>query len=389
MGITVLSLFDGMSCGQIALHELGIKVDTYYASEIDKFCIAQTQLNFPGSIQLGDVRGIDAVRLPKIDLILAGSPCQGFSFAGKRLNFEDPRSALFFEFIRILGEAKTLNPQVLFLLENVRMKQSSESVISDRIGLLPVIINSSLVSAQNRVRMYWSNIRTRTETNLFETITVTDIPPPKDRGLYLRDILEDDVPERFYLTESYIKKLIEYHHRQKKLCNGFCLDPRTASDKAKAVCIGGKWHDDIVLLDSKHCQRCFAVRGRNPKTGRNEQTMTLPPVCKTNCLTSVDKDNLILQLPHGWNKGRLIKDKAPSLTTSSWEHNNLLLQRKGVQITPDAILRRLTPIECARLQTIPEWYKWECSETQQYRMLGNGWTVEVIKHILSFIKKIT
>ena len=189
MGITVLSLFDGMSCGQIALHELGIKVDTYYASEIDKFCIAQTQLNFPGSIQLGDVRGIDAVRLPKIDLILAGSPCQGFSFAGKRLNFEDPRSALFFEFIRILGEAKTLNPQVLFLLENVRMKQSSESVISDRIGLLPVIINSSLVSAQNRVRMYWSNIRTRTETNLFETITVTDIPPPKDRGLYLRDIL--------------------------------------------------------------------------------------------------------------------------------------------------------------------------------------------------------
>ena len=387
MGITVLSLFDGMSCGQIALHELGIKVDTYYASEIDKFCIAQTQLNFPGTIQLGDVRGIDAVRLPKIDLILAGSPCQGFSFAGKRLNFEDPRSALFFEFIRILGEAKTLNPQVLFLLENVRMKQSSESVISDRIGLLPVIINSSLVSAQNRVRMYWSNIRTRTETNLFETIKVTDIPPPKDRGLYLRDILEDDVPERFYLTESYIKKLKEYHHRQKKLGNGCCLDPRTASDKAKAVCIGGKWHDDIVLLDSKHCQRCFAVRGRNPKTGRNEQTMTLPPVCKTNCLTSVEKDNLILQLPHGWNKGRLIKDKAPSLTTSSWEHNNLLLIRKAVQITPDAILRRLTPIECARLQTIPEWYKWECSETQQYRMLGNGWTVEVIKHILSFIKK--
>ena len=161
MGLTVLSLFDGMSCGQIALRELGIKVDAYYASEIDKFCIAQTQLNFPDTIQLGDVRGVTLASLPKIDLILAGSPCQGFSFAGKQLNFEDPRSVLFFQFQRIAHQAYYLNPDMKFLLENVRMKKSSEEIITRCLdGLRPVVINSALVSAQNRVRLYWSNIRT-------------------------------------------------------------------------------------------------------------------------------------------------------------------------------------------------------------------------------------
>jgi len=153
MGLTVLSLFDGMSCGQIALRELGIKVDAYYASEIDKFCIAQTQLNFPDTIQLGDVRGVTLASLPKIDLILAGSPCQGFSFAGKQLNFEDPRSVLFFQFQRIAHQAYYLNPDMKFLLENVRMKKSSEEIITRCLdGLRPVVINSALVSAQNRVR---------------------------------------------------------------------------------------------------------------------------------------------------------------------------------------------------------------------------------------------
>lgn len=168
MGLKVLSLFDGMSCGQIALRELGIEVDAYYASEIDKFCIAQTQLNFPATIQLGDVRGVSLGQLPKIDLILAGSPCQGFSFAGKQLNFEDPRSKLFFEFQRIVHQAYGLNPDVKFLLENVRMKRANEEIITKCLdGLRPVVINSALVSAQNRVRLYWSNIRTA-PVNLFD-----------------------------------------------------------------------------------------------------------------------------------------------------------------------------------------------------------------------------
>lgn len=158
--MNVLSLFDGMSCGQIALRELGIKVDRYYASEINKHAIKQTQLNFPDTIQLGDVRGVHAKDLPKIDLLIGGSPCQGFSFAGKQLNFNDPRSALFFEFVRILNECREINPDVKFLLENVRMKRECEQVISDTLGIKPVMINSALVSAQNRVRLYWSNIRT-------------------------------------------------------------------------------------------------------------------------------------------------------------------------------------------------------------------------------------
>lgn len=161
--MNVLSLFDGMSCGRIALYEAGIKVNKYFASEIDKHAIAQTQLNFPDTIQLGDVTQVKGCDLPKIDLLIGGSPCQGFSFAGKQLNFKDPRSVLFFEYVRILRELKTINPDIKFLLENVRMRKECELVISNELGLFPVEINSALVSAQNRVRLYWTNIRTRTE----------------------------------------------------------------------------------------------------------------------------------------------------------------------------------------------------------------------------------
>lgn len=147
--MNVLSLFDGMSCGRIALHEAGIKVNKYFASEIDKHAIAQTQLNFPDTIQLGDVTQVKGCDLPKIDLLIGGSPCQGFSFAGKQLNFKDPRSVLFFEYVRILRELKTINPDIKFLLENVRMRKEYELVISNELGLFPVEINSALVSAQD------------------------------------------------------------------------------------------------------------------------------------------------------------------------------------------------------------------------------------------------
>lgn len=136
-GLTVLSLFDGMSCGQIALRELGIKVSTYYASEIDEAAIQTTNLNFPDTVQLGDVRNVHGEDLPKIDLLIGGSPCQGFSVCGKHLNFEDPRSVLFFEFVRVLEEIRTKNPNVLFLLENVKMKRQHEAVISQFLGLQP------------------------------------------------------------------------------------------------------------------------------------------------------------------------------------------------------------------------------------------------------------
>ena len=161
----VLSLFDGMSCGQIALKELGCAVK-YYASEIDKYAIKQTQLNFPNTIQLGDVNNWMGWNLDwsSIDLVLAGSPCQGFSFAGKQLAFDDPRSKLFFVFVEILNHIKKFNQDVKFLLENVNMKKSHLRVISEYVGVFPVNINSNLVSAQNRDRWYWTNIRTKKDS---------------------------------------------------------------------------------------------------------------------------------------------------------------------------------------------------------------------------------
>lgn len=411
MGLTVLSLFDGMSCGQIALRELGIKVDAYYASEIDKFCIAQTQLNFPDTIQLGDVRGVTLASLPKIDLILAGSPCQGFSFAGRQLNFEDPRSVLFFQFQRIAHQAYCLNPDMKFLLENVRMKKSSEEIITRCLdGLRPVVINSALVSAQNRVRLYWSNIRTAS-ANLFDGYN-TDIPQPADRGIYLRDILEDEVDEKYHIKDEVLQNLIAHKECNEREGRGFGMVVKTPEEKSLAVRVGGKGMYDIIKIN------------RHGQIKRNQN--------KASCLTvgghgsgNHSDIDIILQRPRGKKGVSAYTDKAPTLTANAWEQNNLLCRRSVRQlnpsqesngrqpfqqnrvydpngispalcssrrgqsppiITPDDILRRLTPTECARLQTIPEWYKWECSETQQYRMLGNGWTIEVIKHILSFLE---
>lgn len=407
--MTVLSLFDGMSCGQIALRELGIKVDRYYASEINKHAIKQTQLNFPDTIQLGDVRNVHAKDLPKIDLLIGGSPCQGFSFAGKQLNFNDPRSALFFEFARILKECRKINPDVKFLLENVRMKREYEQVISDTLGIKPVMINSALVSAQNRARLYWSNIRTAPD-GLFEI--KTDISQPQDRGLFLRDILEDDVDAKYFLSHrqwSWLQRHSDKTGNPLKLLTGKdktrCL---TATAQAK-VNLGA----DYILVDTKG----------KPRKNQN----------KASCLTvgghgagnHSDMDILIIQRPRGNNKGGTFTDKSPTLPTNAWEQNNLIVKREVRQINQctesggkqpyqqnriydsdgimpslcsahaghapliacDEIVRRITPTEAARLQTIPEWYKWECSATQQYTMLCNGWTVEVIKHIFSFLNQ--
>ena len=182
--MNVLSLFDGMSCGMIALDRLGIKVDKYYASEVDKYAIQVSQNNYPEIIQVGDVCNIKAEDYQDIDLILAGSPCQGFSFAGKQLAFDDPRSSLFFEFVRLLKEIK---PKY-FLLENVNMKKEFLDVISEQVsacypelpfGIERIKINSALVSAQNRVRWYWTNI--------------PEITQPEQRGIVLRDILEKEM----------------------------------------------------------------------------------------------------------------------------------------------------------------------------------------------------
>ena len=233
----VLSLFDGMSCTQLALKNLGVNVETYYSSEIDKYAIQITQKNFPDTIQLGDIKDIKGEDLPEIDLIVAGSPCQGFSFAGKQLAFDDPRSALFFEFIRLLKEVK---PKY-FLLENVRMKKEHMEVINQQIsdvypevgsgtlfgGVEPILINSALLSAQNRQRYYWTNI--------------PNIEQPDDLGIVLRDVLETcstkskftyDKPKKLY---DIPREILKDNERQRRVYSKDGKSPTVLarSDSAK------------------------------------------------------------------------------------------------------------------------------------------------------------
>lgn len=348
-----LSLFDGMSCLQIAAKELGISPDKYYASEIDQHAIKQTQLNFPDTIQLGSVTEWKTwdIDWSKVSLIGAGSPCQGFSFAGKQLAFDDPRSVLFFVFIDILNHCRKFNPNVKFLLENVDMKREHMNVINNYCGLFAVNINSNRVSAQNRNRWYWSNIRTK-QVGLFGE-THTDIPQPKDRGILLKDILEKEVPEKYYLSGKMINWLNKHDKKSTENRNGFKLNLKNGEEKGG--CLSSGTYKQNLSADYV----CVAMRGRNPdnpsdrRTGSPTEQRLEPNLSgKTNCLNGEGGG--------GGAKTGLYKF--------------------------DSRIRRLTPTECARLQTIPEWYKWGCSDTQQYRMLGNGWTVQVISHILSFLK---
>ena len=381
-GLTVLSLFDGMSCGAIALREAGIKVKRYFASEIDKQAIRQTRNNFPETIQLGSVTEVKASDLPPIDLLIGGSPCQGFSFAGKQLNFNDPRSVLFFEYVRILKEIREYNPGVKFLLENVRMKGEYENVISQHLGLYPVMINSTAVSAQNRVRLYWTNIRTNMRPNLFYTEVYTDIPQPFDRGVYLRDIIDYDADRKFYLSEVEIDKLVRQREygADNKILNSDCqimgMDWDCGSFENDSVtAIGYRNIDNVV---------CRVPLHPSPDIPR----VPLSAIQKNQALPDIFPDGRTLIIPgaivspqFGGGFRPVVNGKAPCLLATSSNLAACLIVNGG-----DMVLRKLTPAECARLQTVPDWYEWICSERQIYRMLGNGWTVEVIRHILQYLK---
>lgn len=419
-GLRVLSLFDGMSCGQIALRDLGFPIEVYYASEIDKFAIQQTQLNFPDTVQLGDVRNIDVDKLcenGEIDLLIGGSPCTNLSFAGKRAglatkenieiltlgqyldlkeaDFEfEGQSYLFWEFMRVLTALRRRNPNIMFLLENVEMGKKWETVLSDAIGIRGVHINSALVSAQNRKRIYWSNIRVR-EEGLFG-YKYTDIPQPTDRGILLRDILEKEVDEKYFLKESTVKFLFKHCEE-----SGFNMNVYDGT-KDKSVCLLGSAYKIMIhnqYIQEKNNQPPVCLNKQRNELGRQirkeyeagtvkarrSDLVDYSPRQddKTGTITTVQRDNLILQNSHLQKNLTDVDSKANAFLATShkgaWA-NGMSLVSRGLRI------RRITPTECARLQTIPDWYIWECSDTQQYRMLGNGWTVEVIKHIFSFIR---
>ena len=226
--MNVLSLFDGMSCGRLALDRLGIEVDNYYSAEIDKYAIQVSEDNYPDIIRLGDVCDVKAKDLPKIDLILAGSPCQGFSFAGKQLAFDDPRSALFFEFVRILKECE---PKY-FLLENVKMKKEFLDIISQQVGVEPILINSALVSAQNRQRYYWTNI--------------PGVEQPEQRGVVLRDVLEtESVSDEFKYSQKSIDYMNRGNEKWQQAGNRRADRYEQTADKDKSFAITANWHKGV------------------------------------------------------------------------------------------------------------------------------------------------
>lgn len=302
--ITVLSLFDGMSCWRLALERAWIPIASYYASEIDKYAIQVSNNNRDDIHQVGDVREIGYWFLvlewcEELDLLIGGSPCQWFSNAGKGLNFSDPRSKLFFEFVRILNEAK---PRY-FLLENVKMKKERQNIISEHLfGIQPVEIDSALISAQRRKRLY--RVWKRNEDWSYSQVVISQ---PEDKGILLRDV-------------------IDY------------------------------W---IVDQDKSYCIDANYAKGGNLKSyakGRRQLVF-----------------NSIYQIPRGNNVGGIKEGKPPTISSNCWQHNNFVDCGKWY--------RRLTPIECERLQTLPDNYTEWVSNSQRYKMLGNGWTVDVIAHI--------
>ena len=255
-----------MSCGQIALRELGVPIERYYASEIDKHAIKQTQLNFPETIQLGDVekwREWD-IEWSEIDLLLAGSPCQGFSLAGKMLGHDDPRSKLYWVFLDILHHVQKLNPNVKYLLENVRMRPADEVRINESLGIRPVVINSALVSAQNRVRLYWSDIRT-------------------DEKYYMRNLsLNEEAIESIATTQEGASDVVKLDKK---------LKPKAQQDKASCLTAGGH-------------------------SGGNHSDMDILYIG-------------IYQRGRGYLKSRVIPDKSPTLTSNSWSFNNMACAMRG------------------------------------------------------------
>jgi len=374
--MNVLSLFDGMSCGRITLSELGIPVKKYYASEVDKFAIKATMQNFPDTIQLGDVRELEVSRLDKIDLIIGGSPCTNLSMSGKRKGlstkegmevldlqtylelkengFEfEGQSYLFWEYIRIYHELIKRGDNPKFFLENVEMGKKWESVFNETMGRKGIHINSALVSAQNRRRIYWTDIH-------------DDIPQPEDRGILLKDILEEEVDEKYFLSD----KMIE------------CLKGRVKTEKFSPV--------QFSPIKFPYEQKARTINTRLFKMGDNDNYIQVGNNDGSTqpCVIIATPNIADITIPNKYIKKniRSIDDKAHTLLATS--HKGAMANGMTLVDNGNFRIRRLTPTECARLQTVPEWYIWDgISDTQRYKMLGNGWNIETIKHIFKYIEK--
>lgn len=414
-----LSLFNGISAGRLALSRAGIKFDKYYIAEIDKFANKVSEFHYPDNIQLGDVNNWREWEIDWSDvgLVTAGFPCQSWSLAGKQLGDKDERGKLFWTTLEIMSHVLENNPDAKFMLENVKMKKEFEEYITlhteRALGYVnKTIINSSLLSAQNRQRYYWTN---------FEVIQ------PEDKGILLKDIIDDINPAGFENNKE-IKKLFNVNPSGRGMNgNVYSVDgisPTLTTNKGEGIKItGGAIRGRYIINEVRQDHKVKTA-------GLTAQRLELRNDEKTNALTTVQKDNVVVyrpceprenikqskdglihvanasdikgneqikriysdagkaptlstcqgghrepkvaiyQRPRGKNNGGVHTEKSPTLTSNSWEHNNTLQYRK------------LTPTECARLQTFPDgWCENIVSNSQSYKCYGNAWTVDVIAHI--------
>lgn len=328
--MNVVSLFDGTSGGKVALDRAEIEIETYNASEVDKHAITISKKNHPDINQIGDVTQIDFKQYKSTDLLIGGSPCQGFSFAGKQLNFEDPRSKLFFDYVRALEDT---NPKY-FLLENVKMKKEYQDVITSYLGVEPIEINSNLVSAQNRKRIYWTNI--------------PGVEQPEDKGILLEDIVHERRNDDIDITPYIIPfdktlKIFEEEVKGRKV----------------AEFGNGGQGNRVYSVHGKSVTLCGEGGGKGSKTG----------LYLFGCIT-----------PERVNKrqnGQRFNNGKKFYTLTAQDGHGVLI---------DGYIRKLTEIECERLQTLDDGYTEGITGPQRYKCLGNGWTIDVITHILKYLK---
>lgn len=408
--LRVLSLFDGISCGQVALERVGIPVEVYYASEIDKYAIQITQKNYPNTIQLGDVTKINFKKfIGKVDLIMGGSPCQDLSIAGKRKGLSGDRSGLFYKFVEAI---KTIKPKYFLLENNVGMPQEAYEEISKLMGCYPIEINSALVSAQTRKRFYWTNIGPA-QYNLFGFPTV-DIPQPKNKRILLKDVLESGIApdnksrciqssigrttEREYFKKNQGQMIAEPIKIPENTVKGYaeieqseCMDLTHLNSKTRRV-RAMKEKCNCLQTQSefyqyvKPCALRNRGKGKQPEINKND---------KANALTSVQTDSMVLE---PLQIGHISNTNTQANRVYSVHNKSVTLKANGggggaktglYKINlPDGeyLIRKLTPLECERLQTLPDNYTEGVSNTQRYKAIGNGWTVDVIAHIFKFME---
>jgi DNA-cytosine methyltransferase len=342
--MNVLSLFDGMSCGQIALNRIGKTPTKYYAAEIDKYAIKVTQANYPDTIQLGSVLDWQSwdIDWSSIDLVTGGFPCQAWSVAGKQQGDKDERGMLFWTMLDIMKTVMLHNPNAYFLIENVKMKKDFEQYITyhteQALGVVHKhLINSALVSAQNRNRYYWTNIE--------------GITHPEDKGLVLCDVLEDGVNDK-QKSQTILSTI--YKENAKSMVQRNKMGLVVCGELRSRYIVDGKRQDHKHLTD-----------------GLTEQRLEIREDGKTNTLTTVQKDNVVV-----------IREKSKTVRSGGLGSYD----RHEWDSISDCHYRKLTPLECERLQTVPDNYTNHVSNTQRYKMIGNGWTVDVIAHILRFVK---